>query len=222
MWSASFNQIKTLCIVFPGAAGGHHLANLISCCDEFDQKISPKEMLDLYLKRDAEIDRLIKKVNKQSIQELKAHFFDQNHYFVGKIQAPGYPAVSDKIDIIAGHTHLYHENQTILEKIPSPAWIMMSWAKDDSLPGIRRIKMGSGKQLVATYDWPNTYIKHSRSPCDENGFCLNTEKFWDINGTDYFRELLINNFGIELPKIADEIHAIWWKWMLKAINAKIL
>jgi hypothetical protein len=221
MLPENFSQVKTVCIVFPGAAGGHHLANLINTCSEFDQKISPDKMLASYLKHDAYIDQFITQVDKTSIQTLKAHFFDSNHYFVDKIQSPDYPVALDKIDIIAGHTHMYHENQSLLEKIPFPAWIMMSWAKDDSLPGIRRIKMGSGKQLHKTYDWPNTYIKQFRSLNNDHGFCLNTEQFWDIRGSEYLREMLLSNFGVTLPKIADDIHAIWWKWMIKSIEANI-
>ena len=221
MLPATFDQIKTLCIVFPGAAGGHHLANLISCCNEFIQYHTPAELLDLYAKHDQYLEMYIPYPNKVSVQDYKAHFFDLNHYFVDKIDSPEYPIDSDKVDIIAGHTHMFHAKQSILNKIPNPAWIMMSWPNDNTLPGIRRIKMNSQNQVQRTYHWPNTYIQHTNSPCDDYGFNLNTEQFWTKEGSNYLRELLLTNFGIHLPAVADNIHAIWWSWMTKVLDTEM-
>lgn len=172
MSPASFNQIKTLCIVFPGAAGGHHLANLISCCNEFIQYHQPEELLDLYTKYDQYLDLCVPDINELSVQDY-------------------------------------------------PAWIMMSWPRDGTLPGIRRIKMNSQAQIQGTYHWPNTYIQHTNSLCDDYGFNLNTEQFWSKEGSNYLRELLLNNFGIHLPSVADNIHAIWWRWMTKVLDTEM-
>lgn len=207
--------------MFPGAAGGHHLANLISCCNEFIQYHQPEELLDLYTKYDQYLDLCVPDINELSVQDYKAHFFDMNYYFVDKIDTLEYPIESDKIDIILGHTHMFHAKQSILNKIPNPAWIIMSWPKDGTLPGIRRIKMNSQTQIQGTYHWPNTYIQHTNSLCDDYGFNLNTEQFWSKEGSNYLRELLLNNFGIHLPSVADDIHAIWWRWMTKVLDTEM-
>jgi hypothetical protein len=213
-------KIKTLCILFPGGAGGHHLANLISCCEGFVQTISNDTMLDLYKKHDNRL-KIVSRLNSIAVQSFKTHFFDHNHYFINKINSPDYPSNTDKIEIVTGHSHMYHSHQSVLEKIPSPFWIMMSWAEDDTAPGIRRIKLGATNQVKRTYDWPNTYIQHSTPINDDNGFLLETEKFWTADGSQYLRELLMANLGLSLPEIADEMHSLWYGWMDRVITEKI-
>ncbi len=57
---------------------------------------------------------------------------------------------------------------------------------------------------------------------ENNGFQLDTVKFFTPEGSQYLRELLKQHFQVDLPLEADELHSIWFKWMTHVLKPEII
>ena len=83
----------------------------------------------------------------------------------------------------------------------------MSFPKEGSL-AFKRIKMFNFlPQQVEVYI--ESYEILDKYPGFKNSAYLDTDMFFQDNGSEYLREFLKHNFEIELPAIADEMHSKW-------------
>jgi hypothetical protein len=213
---------KYLYVIYPGACGGNHICNMISLCEGFEQRVSNikrpdyKEwLLDHYRKTDY--------FGKPYIN---AHLSDQpdhihNLYeFVDK----EYAVNPNNTLILQGHLFNFWEasDNGILEELGSDyKAIIMSYPPENSLPW-NRIEAYGYQTSTQEYRFPLEMCKGhpigepkqiSLDVNENNGFYLDTVKFFTPEGSQYLRELLKQHFEIDLPSEADELHSIWFKWI---------
>lgn len=204
-----FNKLKNLYIMYPGATGGNHLQNMVSLCDEFNKLFESKnyelDLLTLYKNVEAKYAVDL----KTKLHAKKAHF-GQYHNGFDRINF----IENNKKNVAAGHSDDYWEGIKY-NRIPhlyDSMWIVVAFPKKNSIPYKRALLGGWWPQTPKDYSWP--FLHNATIIADDNnGFYMYPELLFTSNGSDYFRNLLIENFGITLPKIADEIHKIWFSWM---------
>jgi hypothetical protein len=126
--------------------------------------------------------------------------------------------------IIQGHLFNFWEasDNGILEELGSDyKAIIMSYPPENSLPW-NRIEAYGYQTSTQEYRFPLEMCKGhpigepkqiSLDVNENNGFYLDTVKFFTPEGSQYLRELLKQHFEIDLPSEADELHSIWFKWI---------
>lgn len=210
-----FLELQNLHIVYPGAAGGNHIQNMISLCSEFDnlfESVNPyeDELLLAYKKvNDLEFNKDMAPNHPARLHSRKAHFSKYHEGFSGLFNNP-----SNKKMVIAGHCHDYFEaiDKNTIPNIHNNMWIIVLFPKENSIPYRRACKGGWWPQNQSEYNWPY-FCNRLYLADDNNGFTLQPELLFTATGSQYLRELLLQNFGIVLPELADKLHEIWYSWM---------
>lgn len=210
-----FKKSKHLFVVYPGGCGGNHLANMLSLCDEFKSSCGYEELLNEYKKT---TDTLLMLGNSG----IKAHFSES--HLIENLQDVEYKRsllaeVTDKVNIFIGHQQHYFTETKSTDPVTGfddKIWIVFSFPSEGSIPYNRMIKSGYHPCHTKEYAWPyrthhSNYYYHLAN--DNNGFYFDTEKFFTPDGSIYLREMVLTNFGVVLPKTADILHSMWYKWM---------
>lgn len=215
---------KYLYVIYPGACGGNHVCNMISLCEGFEQRVSN-------IKRPDYKEWLLKQYKKnnyagQPHKFVNAHLTNQpdhihNLYeFVDK----EYALNPTNTLILQGHLFNFWEANSngILEELGSDyKAIIMSYPPENSMPW-KRIEAYGYQSTIQEYTFPldihKSYLtgkpkQISLEINENNGFYLDTVKFFTPEGSQYLRELLKENFEVDLPLEADELHSIWFTWM---------
>lgn len=210
--------------MFPGAAGGNHLSNLLSTNHIFEPFFSStdylKEMTEKY-------ENLYKKYSIRTIKDklyyihgTKVHFTKFNnldHLYI--------PTEKEKLlknkkkNILMGHAHSYHK--AIVDNVfVNPAeccWLVMTVPTESSLAGKRAIKGEFGILPKEDYTLPTDIESLKLNTSD--GFILDTDKFVSLDGWDYVNQILLENIGITLPKETEHLHELWVQNIIEIVES---
>lgn len=214
----NINSVKNLFILHPGGTGGNHLANLISLIPNFEPRLDQFEgdyqqtFLKLY-ERFVDIELLPK--DKSQVHGMKAHFsakhglsgLDDNTYRQKLLS-------NKKINILTGHWHCF--DTTELSDFTDHAWIIMSFPKKDSLAYNRILIYNFLPQKTFLYNSP--YLFNHPVINNDNSVKFDTDRFFEDNGAEYLRQILKNNFALELPDVADRMHSNWIYGLKHSLN----
>jgi hypothetical protein len=220
---------KYLYIIYPGACGGNHVCNMISLCEGFEQRVnsiaqsSYKEWLLNYYKQYNFSSTPHMYVNAHLVDSIQ--HVDRLYEYVDKEYALNTPNTL----IVQGHLFNFWaaSDNGILEELgPDYNAIIMSYPPENSMPW-NRIKAYEYDSPVKEYTFPLDICKShpigkpknmTLEINENNGFYLDTVKFFTLEGSQYLRELLKHHFDVELPVEADELHSIWLKWMTHVLK----
>jgi len=203
------SKLKNLFIYHPGGTGGNHLANLISLIPIFESRLENYEG-DYQQFFNKEYDRF---TNPKFLPILPSQIHNMKSHFLIKHGLDGLDDTefrkhllsNKRINILTGHWHCFYSRN--LSDFTNNAWIRMSFPKEGSL-AFKRIKMFNFlPQQVEVYI--ESYEILDKYPGFKNSAYLDTDMFFQDNGSEYLREFLKHNFEIELPAIADEMHSKW-------------
>lgn len=215
---------KYLYVIYPGACGGNHVCNMISLCDGFEQRVSNikrpnyKEWLLSHYKKYNYFGKPHLYVNAHLSNQ--PDHVDNLYEFVDK----EYALNPDNTLIIQGHLFNFWSASYngILEELGSDyKAIVMTHPPENSLPW-KRIEAYNYQSTVREYTLPINICKGhpigqpkqmTLEVNENNGFQLDTVKFFTPEGSQYLRQLLKQHFEVDLPLEADELHSIWFKWM---------
>ena len=215
----NIDGLKNLFIYHPGGTGGNHLANLISLIPIFEPRLD-QYTGDYQQFFNKEYDRFTNTgflpSHTTMIHGMKAHFLER-HGLDG-IDDSEYvqQLISNKrINILTGHWHCFYTNRKKMSTIGKWAWIRMSFPKEDSLAFKRITAFKLLPQQIDLYDESyeilDTYMGF------KNSAYLDTDMFFQDDGSEYLREFLKHNFEIELPIVADEMHKKWMYGLTKSL-----
>lgn len=219
--------MKNLLIVFPGGCGGNHLANLISFNNKFTPRFKSSNYHQELLNQYKEIfSRSLIDEHGQLFENphgITAHFSKYHHLDQLKKNSILKQILNSKtINILIGHEHDYEEfamREKILNKIPNPFWIVMSYPKINSIP-YNRIQLYKFTPKPEKYTYPYYVFKHDKDApvLDEsNSLLFETEKFFAIDGCDYIKNQL-TKINVELHDLAYEIHDLWYKKLIEVLT----
>jgi hypothetical protein len=211
--------------MFPGAAGGNHLSNLLSTSEMFEQLFPSnnyiQDMTEKYEKVYKKFTGVRKSKDKLfSIHGTKVHFTQFNnldHLYITdeKIKLIN----NQKKNILMGHAHSY--NKSILDNVfvnPDDCkWLVMSVPSIDSLAGKRAIKGEFGILSQTDYMLPTDV--GSLKLKESDGFTVNTDDFVSLEGWEYINQVLEQNIGITLPKETEYLHELWVKNIIEIVES---
>lgn len=208
-------QSPNLFVVFPGAAGGNHLLNIISLSSKFTKRIAyttdyQTELLNVYRDR----SDLIKKTGNYK----KAHFtYEDLSVPAIEIQSE-YNNKQDPalIKLFSAHQHMLYEWGHLPNLTDNSFFLLMTYPSANSLPGKRIIEYGDNWEWAKdSYSFSGlnkapqgSNINWSLNINKQNYIELDTELFWKEDGCDYLASAL----NLTLPKIAKDIHLVWLSW----------
>ena len=194
---------------------------MISLCDGFGPRIhrpNYKEwMLESYAKYDYD-SKHHRYVNAHVNNDI--HHVDRLYEYVDK----EYALNPDTTLIVQGHLFNFFsasDNGVLEELGPDYKGIVMDYPPEGSMPW-KRIEAYDYHSPVREYEFPVKLTKGhpigkpkliSLEINEDNGFHLDTVKFFTPEGSQYLRELLKKHFNVDLPSEADELHSMWFKWM---------
>jgi uncharacterized protein Usg len=206
---------------------------MISLCDGFEQRVSNvkqpdyKEWLLNYYKKYNYFGKPHLYVNAHLSNQ--PDHVDKLYSFVDK----EYALNPDNTLIIQGHLFNFWaaSDNGILEELGSDyKAIIMTHPSVNSLPW-QRIEAYGYQSTVQDYTFPLDICKShpigepkqmSLEINESNGFQLDTVKFFTPKGSQYLRELLKENFEIDLPPEADELHSMWFTWITHVLRPEII
>lgn len=218
-----FNDVDTICIVYPIGTGGNHLRNMISMCSgtSIDLSCDYANMVSAYETYYNQLGH----IHELTSWRFTAHFGgslisdytnDANlANFINEL----------KINCLYGHEAQYQilYDQDILQKILSSrnvVWIVVSWPNYDSIAYKRLVALEATNQAnTGCYTLPFYPGKYFTLEVNEaNGVIFDPDLFFTETGSEYVRNFLLENFDLELPKDADKIHKIWFDGVITAID----
>lgn len=211
--------------MFPGAAGGNHLSNLLSTTELFEQLFPSNnyilEMTEKYEKVYKKFTGVRKSKDKLfSIHGTKVHFTQFNnldHLYV--TDEKNKLISSQKKNILIGHAHSY--NKAILDNVfvnPDDCkWLVMNIPSINSLAGKRAIKGEFGILSQTDYMLPTDV--GSLKLKESDGFMVNTDDFVSFEGWTYVNQVLEQNIGITLPKETEYLHELWVKNITEIVES---
>ena len=224
---------KYLYVIYPGACGGNHVCNMISLCYGFESRSGTIKkpyykawLFQQYKNYNFEI-KPIQYVNAHL--QLNIHHVDRLYEYVNKEYALNPPNTL----IVQGHLFNFWaaSDNGILEELGSDyKAIIMSYPSENSMPA-KRIEAYDYYSPVQDYTFPLDICrghpigkpKNMTLEINENnGFYLDTVKFFTPEGSQYLRELLKQHFEVDLPLEADELHSMWFKWMTHVLKPEII
>jgi hypothetical protein len=206
---------------------------MISLCDGFEQRVSNvkrpdyKEWLLNHYKKYNYFGKPHLYVNAHLSNQ--PDHVDKLYSFVDK----EYALNPDNTLIIQGHLFNFWaaSDNGILEELGSDyKAIIMTHPSVNSLPW-QRIEAYGYQSTVQDYTFPLDICKShpigepkqmSLEINESNGFQLDTVKFFTPKGSQYLRELLKENFEIDLPPEADELHSMWFTWITHVLRPEII
>jgi hypothetical protein len=152
------------------------------------------------------------------------HHIDRLYEYIPKEQVLN----NDRKLLIQGHIfNFYHAYDTeILKELGKDyVGIILDYPEEGTLP-YHRITTYEYHSPMRDYHFPteigsihnDSYIKID----DSNGFMFKTVNLFTKDGSENLRVLLADKFGIELPKAADQLHEMWWKWMTHILDPKTI
>jgi hypothetical protein len=220
---------KYLYVIYPGACGGNHVCNMISLCEGFEQRVSSiaqpnyKEWLLNHYSEYNFSAQPHTYVNAHLVANI--HHVDRLYEYVDKEHALN----PTNTLIVQGHLFNFWaaSDNGILEELGSDYnAIIMSYPPKNSMPW-KRIEAYNYESPVKEYTFPLDICKghpigkpksRSLEINENNGFYLDTVKFFTLEGSQYLRELLQQHFEVDLPIEADELHSMWFKWMTHVLK----
>ena len=224
---------KYLYVIYPGACGGNHVCNMISLCDGFEQRVSN-------IKRPDYKEWLLNHYKKYN-------YFGKPHLYVNA-HLSNQPDHVDKLykwvdkeyalnpnDTLIIQGHLFDfwsaSDNGILEELGSDyKAIIMTHPPENSMPW-KRIEAYGYQSPVQGYTFPLDICKShpvgqpkqmSLEVNENNGFQLDTVKFFTAEGSQYLRKLIKQHFDVDLPIEADELHSMWFKWITHVLRPEII
>lgn len=211
---------KHLCIIFPGAAGGNHLNNLLSTCENFTPLWDSNDYINELTSKYNEITKkILPEKDKSNIQASKVHFTKYSNLEFLKIPEERDKLFSNnKINILPGHFHCFMDVVTnnVMMPIEDCFWIAMSVPKLGSLAYKRATQGNFGILNSENYQLP-LYI-HATHITEENGSMFNTDMFMTVDGWDYTNNFIEENLDISLPKETKKIHEIWINNIIESVK----
>jgi hypothetical protein len=197
---------------------------MISLCDGFEQRVSN-------IKRPNYKEWLLSHYKKYNYfvkpyLYVNAHLSNQPDHVdkLYEIVSKEYALNPDDTLIIQGHLFNFWAacDNGILEELGHDyKAIIMTHPPENSMPW-KRIEAYGYQSSVQGYTFPLDICKSnpvgqpkqmSLEVNENNGFQLDTVKFFTPEGSQYLRELLKQHFEVDLPLEADELHSMWFKWM---------
>ena len=222
---------KYLYVIYPGACGGNHVCNMISLCTGFEQRVSNvkrpdyKEWLLNHYKKYNYLGKPHLYINAHLSNQ--PDHIDRLYDYVDK----EYALNPDDTLILQGHLFNFWaaNDNGILEELGSDfKAIVMSYPPKNSLPW-QRIEAYGYQSPVQEYglslplSFRGLSYKRTKLEVNENnGFYIDTVKFFTVEGSQYLRELLKQHFDVDLPPEADELHSMWFKWITHVLKPEII
>lgn len=219
------SKYKHLSIMFPGAAGGNHLSNLLSTSSIFEQLFPSdryvEEMTDKYVKVYKKFSGVRKSKDKLfSIHGTKVHFtkFNNLDHLYDKDEKEKLSKNSNK-NILMGHAHSYHKAivDNVFVNPTECCWLVMTVPTESSLAGKRAIKGEFGILPKEDYTLPTDIGSLKLNTSD--GFILDTDKFVSLDGWDYVNQILLENIGTILPKETEYLHELWVQNIIEIVES---
>lgn len=217
-------DFKNLCIVYPGATGGNHLANMLSLCDEFNAlgyHISKQHMMYKYI----QFDKLVN--TSMPPNALKAHFsLFTNLAWIKDDEIYQKKLVSIEKNLFHGHTHDYHSacQTRRFQKFTHFAWLILTYPEPDSIVFKRKQAMGmigDDPDLYTLPYTPHPLLATNIIADETNSVIVKSENIFSIDGIDYFADLIKQNFDITMPNICKDLHKLWFKWINLISNVTV-
>ncbi len=221
MNSEIFKESKNVFITFTGGAGGHHISNMLSLCDEFEPKfVSTHYFMNML----THYSNKTKRMTEIDPDALSSHFYHP----VGSSLPPkiDYEFLMDetnhssllsnkKKNILIGHYPQWEElyRLELLDNFVNNVWIVCSLPSEGTLASRRLEKSGYGFPPKNFYTIPYSYDHLGNIVTEDSAFLFDTDTLFTDQGSQYLRECVAENFGITLPPEADLLHAEWMKWM---------
>jgi hypothetical protein len=200
--------------MYPGGGGGNHVSNLLSTIDGFEKRFPSTDYLSNL--RDGYL------ADTQSGSFYKVHLFRSNQMDCLMDDPINHRQVLDnntKTNILHGHWACYQTNliNDAFVDLADCVWLIVSWPSVNSLPKQRIDKYRLRPQQPEQYSLP-LYFEKIITPdtsefillADEtNGFVVEIEKLFSLEGWDYLNNTLQEQLGISLPIASKELHQFW-------------
>ena len=211
--------------MFPGAAGGNHLSNLLSTTEMFEQLFPSnnyiQEMTEKYEKVYKKFNGVRKSKDKLfSIHGTKVHFTQFNnldHLYVSDEKSK--VLNSKKKNILMGHAHSFTKaiaDNVFVDPIDCK-WLVMNVPSVDSLAGKRAIKGEFGILSKEDYILPTDV--GSLKLKESDGFIVDTDSFVSFEGWNYVNQILLENIGITLPEETKHLHDLWVRNIVEIVES---
>ena len=206
---------KHLCIMFPGAAGGNHIANMISTIDGFQKFFDSENYIDELVDRYENVYTRYTG-NKQdkisSIHGTKVHFTKYNNLDHLKISEEKEKVLNNsQKNILMGHAHSFYEiihvAKTFVDR-KDCVWLVMTSPDISSLAGKRALEGEFGILPKEQYRLP-TSIGRGVKLKETDGFTVDTDLFVTESGWEYLNETLTAKLGLELDIKTKRMHDLW-------------
>lgn len=228
---SKFLDYDSIFVVYPGGTGGNHVRNLISTCPGILDNTKP-DMKALYEKHYTEIHRRKDTGAEISAWDFVAHFndititeyIDNPEIFKEFIEYKG-------VNVLFGHESAYqHLSQTELLTPLLEArrviWIVLTWPSTGGIAAKRQERLVTlnlltlrDQQSHEKYQFPYYPSRFLDQKVDDsNGILLDTDRLFTETGSQYLRQLLLENFNLELPEEADHMHKLWFSGILATID----
>ena len=196
------------------ACGGNHVCNMISLCKEFSPRLEhdgnyPQWFLEQYKNYD---------YTMRWPEHVNAHFRNDLPHIneIYEVYTKEELRNTDRKNIFQGHYENYQQAvpKQIIRDMGAYVGIVFTYPKENSIPSQRLHKMGF-YQPYTNYSFPMRISDGFRFLLidENNGFQFETERLFTEEGSHYLRDMLKTHFDIDLPVEADEMHAIWLKWI---------
>ena len=213
-----FKQSKNLFLVFPPGCGGNHVANLLSMHPEFEPRYTHanyyQDIIDQYEKHFSYIpcnnDNVsnahfcdLENLQPETLTKFQSKVLNSKKRYIFCSHAVEYiiRSIEGKIEpftdsIICLFTKPYGSNKVVNNRMRNGAWY--NGERDDfvfiDIP-------------VAKLYEPNNFIRYNSDKIKEDKiFTLDTDRFYSLEGYDYFFDIIKTNLGIELPEVCRKIH----------------
>lgn len=218
------SNYKHLCVMFPGAAGGNHISNLISTVDGFEKLFDSDNYIeDMIFKYEYIYNKYIGQRTRNkvfAIHGTKVHFTNYNNLDHLKIAEEKEQLLKNsKKNILMGHAHCFFD-AIVTDIFVDPAdcrWLLMSVPSETSLAGKRAIQGEFGILRKEHYRLP-TYIGPFKLS-ETDGFNIDTDLFVSESGWEYLNEQLVDNLGIELDSKTKRMHDLWVANIMEIVNS---
>ena len=208
---------SNLFIVFPGAAGGNHVANILSLLPQFTKRFHTTGnyqdiMLKTYLEKNI-IDSKYKTAHVYSeLVTTKRNVLGAPDIKIQRLKNQN----DNLIKIFLAHHHLLYNWREEENLFKNSFFLTMTYPKLDSLPRKRMTSFGMDWDwAIDNYSFeglnspPLGYnINYSLNVPKSNYLEIDTELFWKEDGCDYLEKSL----NLILPDTAKTMHTIWLSW----------
>lgn len=215
-------RYKHLCVLYPGGGGGNHVSNLLSTITGFEPRFHSTDYFN--------------KLQKGYLSDgqpgsfYKVHLFQTNQMDALLDDSKKHRLVLENnanTNIIHGHWACYQTNliRDAFLGLDDCVWLIVSWPSPNSLPKQRIDKYRLGPQQPEQYSLP-LYFEKIITPdtsefillADEtNGFVVEIEKLFSLEGWNYLNGLLQDNLGLTLPAESLELHKLWISNLIKDV-----